>query len=173
MKTIMSVGQQRKTARVHHADLHIVQIVDLSCSREHVLDARRLWTFDVDDGETIVARGDIRVRARCVHVARVFQWDHCARDRHRPIERRHVEHFEALPVRNKRIAELHRDAPRIVQVRRADLGCHLRLFRIVDVDNDEAPRSQHVHVMTGEDDAACAGEHAVRIERERARQEVV
>ena len=120
-----------------------------------------------------MARRDIRIRARGVDVARVLQRHHRAGDRHRRTQRRHVEHLEALPVGNERIPELDRDAARIVQMRCADLGGDLRRRRIVDVDDNEPTRREDVHVVPGEDDAPRACEHAVRIERERPRQEVV
>ena len=97
---------------------------------------------------------------------------HGADDDTRLVERRQIEHLQARAIDDERVAELDRDAARIVQTG-TDLGRHFRLERVVHVDDDETAGRQDVRVMPGEHDAARTGQDAVGIERHRARQEIV
>src|SRR5438045_6534105 len=89
---------------------------------EDLIKPRSLWIFDIDDSNAVCSRRDIGVRACNVNVAGVRKRNFSVVYGYRVGEIGDVEDFQSIAIDNKRIAELHSDAMRLVEDRRAD-GC--------------------------------------------------
>ena len=84
-----------------------------------------------------------------------------------------VEHLQSLAIGDERVAELHGDALRVVEIGRADFRRHARRERIIEVDDDEAAVAQNVRVRSRNRDAARAVQDSAGIERGRAADEII
>ena len=68
-QAVLAVGDERKLRRVDAADLHRARVVERAAGVEHLVEARSLRIFHVDDRETFRAIRDVGVSARDVEPA--------------------------------------------------------------------------------------------------------
>src|SRR5271155_1924668 len=92
-QTIAAVRDEREGAGVHHADLDVLRVVDLSVAGEHLIELRLLWFLNIHDGDAFPSACDVSVRARDVDIARVGERHDGARKHAGMVERRNVENF--------------------------------------------------------------------------------
>ena len=91
--------------------------------------SHRFRPLDIDDGQPVLAVGDVGIGARDEDALRVGERDRIVRDQPRCFRMGHIDDFEAVGVGDKQIAELQRAGARIVH---GKLRHHLRMQRIVE-----------------------------------------
>jgi hypothetical protein len=154
---------------VGRRDFHIVHIIQRAVPVERLVDHRLLRPFDVDDDDSLLSAGDVRVCARDVDVARIGDRQRCGDARLHRVG--HIDGVQATRVRHECIAELHRDACGLFDLRqRRD---DARRQRLVDVDDDQSALGADVQPASRDRDRLRALERVARIERRGAREEVV
>ena len=137
-QAVAAVGDIGEDAGIYCANFHVVYIVQLAVRVKHLIEARVLGLLDVDEGDSVLASGDIRMRSRDCDIARVLQFHKCAGHDVRVRKVGYVEHLHSLVIGDEGVAELHGDALRIREIRRGDFCRHARGERVIEVDDDEA-----------------------------------
>ena len=128
---------------------------------------------DIHYHHSLLAGGDVGIGARGGDVAGVGDRNQRAGHYSWRREIGGVENFQAIFVGDEAVAELHGNPGWPAQLRRADPGGDLGRRRIVQVNHHQSGVAQNIGVHAGDDDAMRAVELAVRIERQRALQEIV
>ena len=80
-QTIVAVSDKRKRATRDHADFHVVHVIQLAASVEHLIQLWRLWVFHVHDGNSLFACRDVCIGARDVNVTGILDVDKSVGDR--------------------------------------------------------------------------------------------
>src|SRR5258708_5863650 len=131
---------------------------------EELIEFRSFRIFDVDDAEAIFPGRDVGVSPREINIAGVAEREFGVCDWLGMREVGGVEYFEANPVNNERVAELHGDAARFVERRRTYGRSDFWRQRILQIDDDQIFFGENVSVIPNDGDSPRASEHAVGIE---------
>src|SRR5712691_5965700 len=138
-EAVLAVGDEGESAGGDHADFHVVHVVELAFGREQLLELWRLGLLNVEDGESLLPRRDVRIGSGDVHVAGVLKRNDGVGNGLGPREIRHIENFESVAIGDERIAELDGNPARVAESRRADGGGDARGERIIEIHDDERP----------------------------------
>ena len=114
-QAVLAVGNEGKGAGGDHADLHVVNVIELAFGGEELVEFRRVRFFDVNDAEALLPCRNVRVRARDMNIASVFEGDEGAGDWFWLCEVCHVENLQSVTINDERITELDSNAMRIVE----------------------------------------------------------
>src|SRR5712692_3326101 len=137
-EAVLAVRDEGKSARGHHSNFYVIDVVELAIGSEELIEFRRVGFFDVNDGESLLPCGNVGVRARKINVAGVLERNESVADWFWLRKVSNVKDFQAVAIHNERVAELHSDAARIVERWRAD-GCgDARSERIVEIHDDKS-----------------------------------
>ena len=145
---ILAIGDKGKLLGADHPDLHIAHIVQRPSGIEHLRQLRLFGLLDIDDGNPVLAGGNIRIRAGHINVAGIVDRHLRLSNRHWMIKMRHIEDFQPSAINHKGIAELNRNSPRIIQHRRANLRNDLRMQRIGQRHNLQPAIAENVGIRS-------------------------
>ena len=128
----------------------------------HLIEARFVRLFHVDNHQAAFAVSNISVRARYVNVTRISQGNVSALDRMRALGLCQIDHFQAIVVDYEAIPELNRDGARMVE---SDPAHGFRIKWIVETYDYEFAIGGDVGVRARNRDVVRSGQCSFRIER--------
>ena len=152
-QSVFAVGDVRKLTDVGNTQFDIVRVVDFPIGIVDLIDMGLGWIGDIQDGQSLVAGGDVSISSSEVDAMRIVEFDRM--HMHRRAQFGHIEYFNPILVANERVSKLHSYGMGMMQHVVADDRCYLGLRRIDQIDHHQTGIAANVSKVT--DDAHRGG----------------
>lgn len=150
MKSVVSVCEVSKLARIGNTQLNIPQVVDVSICIVDLIDHWLFGICNVHDDQPLLTAGDKGPVACDVKISCVVDWESCCEFGIGGVG--DIKNLQAISVSDKAIAELKFDGARLVEHIRTEYVDDNRFFGVLNIDDDESGMAADPCIVTEDRD---------------------